>query len=479
MQLKVCEDSIEKPNLCQRLFKKVKSLFESEIPSDITQKEIRQRILKIASPSILEMLLTRTVSIADMMMVSQLGTWATASVGLTVQPKFMMMAVFVALNTGTTALVARAKGAENRAEANIAARQSIIITAFLSVIVSMLGYIFAEPLVQFMGAKEAATLAGGTVYLQIQAIGFPVLALSMAVSSVLRGTGNTRSPMIYNMVSNIVNIILNYLLIEGNLGFPRMELAGASLATIIGQTVACIIAFFVLLKGDHFITFNNGLNLKLDFPMIKRITRIGYPAMLEQIMMRVGLIIFAKTVANLGTDLLAAHHIGMNIMTLTFTNGMAFGVAATTLMGQSLGAKRPDLAKAYCRRTRRYGMFVAITMGIVFILFGDFIIRLYSDDAVVLSNGVMMCTFIGLLQPFQSSQLVIAGALRGAGDTRYTAMVTLICIMIIRPLTGILFVNVIQWGLFGAWVALVIDQLMRSLLIYLRFRSDVWKTIKV
>jgi Na+-driven multidrug efflux pump len=160
-------------------------------------------------------------------------------------------------------------------------------------------------------------------------------------------------------------------------------------------------------------------------------------------------------------------------------NGQAFAVSSTSLMGQSLGKKRPDMAQAYCRRTRRLGMTISIVMGVVFLLFGKDIIALYTDDITVIEEGAKIMMLIAIIQPFQSSQFILAGALRGAGDTRATAIISFITVVLVRPGLAMLGVYVLNLDLMGAWLAFLVDQIIRSFLILMRFNSGKWKAIKV
>lgn len=450
-----------------------------KLPEGYTSKMIYSDTLTIAWPSVVELMLTQLASMVDMMMVGQLGAWAITSVGLTTQPKFMLMAMFVALNAGATAMVSRFKGSEERENANLVLRQSILITFWLALIVGAVGFFFAESLISFMGAAEEATLRGGTQYLQIQLLGFMAVPLTTVASATLRGVGNTRLAMFYNLTANLVNVIFNYLLIGGNFGFPRLGVAGASLATVIGQLVAFVIAYYSLLSGKHYLKLSFKDSYRPDFVMIKRIVNIGLPAMLEQCVMRAGMIMYSKTVASLGTLDFAIHNICMNIQALSFMNGEAFGIAATSLMGQSLGKGRPDLAQTYCRYARRLGMIVSIVLGSIFFFFGGHIASLYSSDPVIIQAAAQILMLLALMQPLQSSQFIIAGALRGAGDTRATAVTTFVCVLLVRPLFAMYAVNVAGWGLLGAWIALVVDQLLRSVLVFSRFNSGKWKKIKV
>ena len=450
-----------------------------KLPAEVSSGMLYKDVVRIAWPSFIEMMLTQLTSMADLIMVGRLGPWAITSVGLTTQPKFLLMSLFMAMNVGATALIARSKGEGDREKANAFLRQALLLSFILSVVASSIGFIFSEQMVRFMGAADAETLAGATIYLRIQMAGFITFGLASTITATLRGVGSTRIAMIYNMIANIVNVILNYCLIYGNCGFPRMEVAGASLATIIGQFAAFVIALSVVLRGNHYLhlRFSEGFKPRWDY--IRSIFKIGIPALAEQLIMRTGVIIYSKTVASLGTVAFATHQVCMNIQALSFMTGQAFAVSATSLVGQSLGKKRPDMAQAYTSRTRRIGMSVAIMLALIFFFFGKIIVSLYSDEPEVIIQGAKILMFVAFTQPFQSSQFILMGALRGAGDTRATAIVIFFTVLLIRPGLAILFVKVMKWGLSGAWIALVTDQLIRSTLVLLRFNSGKWKRIKV
>lgn len=449
------------------------------LPPEVTSNMLYKDVVRIAWPSLIEMTLTQLASMVDMIMVGQLGPWAISAVGLTTQPKFLMMTMFMSMNVGATALIARYKGAGEPHKANIILRQALLLTFVLSAIASIIGFIFSEPLVRFMGAADAETLAGGTIYLKIQMAGFVILALTSTITAALRGIGDSRTAMIFNLTANIVNVVLNYLLINGHFGFPRMEVAGASLATVIGQSVAFIMAMIAILRGNQYLHLHLKDGFRPHWESLKSIFNIGVPAMVEQLVMRIGIIIYSKTVASLGTVAFATHQICMNIQAMSFMNGQAFAVSATSLVGQSLGKKRPDMAQAYSSRTRRIGMIVSILLGLIFFFFGRPLVALYSNESDVIAQGAKILMLVALIQPLQSSQFILAGALRGAGDTRATAVITFITVLLVRPGFAIFSIYVLDWGLEGAWFALVADQLLRSLLVLLRYNSGKWKSIKV
>jgi putative MATE family efflux protein len=449
------------------------------IPEGISSKMLYSDVVRIAWPSFLEMTLTQLASMADMMMVGQLGSWAISSVGLTTQPKFLLMLMFMAMNVGATALVARYKGEGSPQKANLILRQAFFLTFVLSLVSSIIGYIYAENMVRFMGATEAITLEQGTIYLKIQMLGFVLLALTSTATATLRGVGNTRIAMSYNLISNIVNVFFNYGLINGNMGFPKLGVAGASIATVIGQSVAFVLSMTALIRGKQYIRLDIREGFKPDWQAMKSIFKIGIPSMLEQVFMRTGMILYVKTVASLGTVAYATHNVCMNIQAMSFMTGQSFGISGTSLVGQSLGKRRPDMAQAYTRHTRRVGLVIAILLSLIFFFLGKPIVSLYTKETEVIAQGARILMFVALVQPLQSSQFILAGALRGAGDTRATAVITMITVLFIRPSLALYSINVLNWGLEGAWFALLVDQAIRSLLVLFRFNSGKWKRIKV
>lgn len=458
----------------------------SKLPEGVKSGELYKDVVKIAWPSFVELLLTQLVSMVDLMMVGkiggttnpELGVQALSAVGLTTQPKFLLMTAFIAMNTGVTALVARNKGNGDKEAANRVVRQGILFSFIATMIVSVLGYIFAEKMVIFMGSTEEAVTRLATQYLQIQLIGFVTMALTSVVTASLRAVGDSKTCMVYNMVANLVNVVFNWLFIYGNLGFPELGVAGASIATVIGQTVAFVIAFAVILRGNGFLKLELKKGFRPHRETLANMVQIGIPAMIEQLLMRAGMIIFAILIANLGTVAYATHQVCMNIQALSFMTGQAFAVSATSLMGQSLGKRRTDMAQAYCSRTQRIGMVVAIGLAVIFMLFGRQIVGAYNSDPQIVEVGGTIMFFLAFTQPFQSSQFILAGGLRGAGDTRTTAIITTITVLILRPVLAIIFIQR-GMGLYGAWLAMAIDQLVRATLVFARYNSGKWKLIRL
>lgn len=458
----------------------------TKLPDGITSKAIYGDVVRIAWPSFLELMLTQLTSMADQIMVGQLpgalGVMALSAVGLSAQPKFLLMTMIQALNVGATAMVARFRGQNNREKANVVFRQAVILSLIISALCATLGLLFDDELIRFIAGRGISeeTFAYGIQYFRIQMIGFVPLALSFTCTAVLRGIGDTKTPMIYNIIANATNLIFNYLMIYGKFGFPALGVVGASIATVIGQMVAFFIALYVVLSKKKYVYFSFGKGmLKFDKDIMHDVVLIGLPSMIEQLFMRAGNIIFTRTVTGLGDTPYATHLVCMNIQSMSFMIGQAFANASTTLVGQSLGKKRYDMAEIFMRHTRHIGMAVSVVVGMCMFIFGRNIVWLYNQTPEIVEMGGHILMLMAFLQPLQSSQFIIAGGLRGAGDTKYTAMVILITVLIVRASFSVIMVNFFHWGLWGAWIALASDQALRSLLILMRYNSGKWKNIQL
>ena len=441
-------------------------------------KAMRREALSITWPALVELVMATLFGMVDMIMVGKISSAAIAAVGITNQPFMLLLAIFSAINVGGTTLVAWNIGAGNREKANFITRQIVVINTILGIIMSAIGVIFAHQIVVFMGA-EADTIRDATIYFQIVSAGLVFQAVTLGITAALRGAGETKVPMFYNIGSNLLNVLGNYVLIYGKLGIPKMGVAGAALSTTISRWVACFVGLGIIYFSRQFvISIEIKERFRFDFEVIKEIFKIGLPSALEQFVLQSGLMMFARTVSSLGTMKFAAHQIGLNICGLSFSPSMAFGVAATTLVEQSLGANDEEKAKKYADMIHHMAVISACIMGGVFILFSYQLALLYTDDVTVAAAASIILKIMALAQPGQSTQLSVAGVLRGAGDTMYPLYASIFGIWIFRVFVAYIFVNVFHWGLIGAWVALVFDQYTRAAVVYFRYRSGKWKYAK-
>lgn len=456
-----------------------------KLPDGVDKGMMRSDILTIALPSLVELVLTSLTSMADQIMVGrlpgQLGVQALSAVGLCMNPKFILMTALMAINTGTTAVVARYRGMGNQEKANQTFKQSLIFNIFLSAIMMVIGVVFARELIGLIAGNgiSETTVEYAVTYFRIQMYGFIPLMMTNTVTSTLRAIGDSKMPMVYNTIANVVNLFFNYGLIYGKLGMPEMDVAGASLATVIGQCVAFVIAMYIMFSKKRYVYIDFKEKTGYNKTIMSNVLGIGLPSMLEQLCLRIGIIIYSRIVASLGDISYATHMVCMNIQSLTFMSGMAFQNSATTLMGQSLGRRRLDMADNYTRMTRNISFWISCIIGVVLALFGGQIVNIYNSTPEIVEMGGKLLAIVAITQPFQSSQFVTTGALRGAGDTKYPAVVIFICTLIVRSVLGYIFVIQLDMGLIGAWFAIVVDQLLKTAMIFARYNTGNWRFFKL
>ena len=456
-----------------------------KLPDGVDKGMMRSDILTIALPSLVELVLTSLTSMADQIMVGrlpgQLGVQALSAVGLCMNPKFILMTALMAINTGTTAVVARYRGMGNQEKANQTFKQSLIFNIFLSAIMMVIGVVFARELIGLIAGNgiSETTVEYAVTYFRIQMYGFIPLMMTNTVTSTLRAIGDSKMPMVYNTIANVVNLFFNYGLIYGKLGMPEMDVAGASLATVIGQCVAFVIAMYIMFSKKRYVYIDFKEKTGYNKTIMSNVLGIGLPSMLEQLCLRIGIIIYSRIVASLGDISYATHMVCMNIQSLTFMSGMAFQNSATTLMGQSLGRRRLDMADNYTRMTRNISFWISCIIGVVLALFGGQIVNIYNSTPEIVEMGGKLLAIVAITQPFQSSQFVTKGDLRGAGETKYPAVVIFICTLIVRSVLGYIFVIQLDMGLIGAWFAIVVDQLLKTAMIFARYNTGKWRFFKL
>lgn len=452
------------------------ALFTPQDP-DLPLSMNRQLFL-LAWPSLIENILQTALVFVDLVFVGQLGPDAIAGVGLGAQLAFLLQVLFMGLAVGNTALVARYIGANDKTEAQHVAKQSLLIAAALSLFIAVIGYYSSAPLIDAMGATPEVTKIGGG-FMSIVSLFAIAMGIMFVGGGTLRGSGDTFTPMIITGIINVINIVLDYLLIFGNFGFPNMGPIGSAVATSISRVIGAALILYVLFRRGSVLKLTAFGDWHFHRDVVARIVNIGGPTAVEQVVFQVGFLVFAALAVGLGTDDLAAQQIAFNISNFSILPAFAFGVAAMTLVGQNLGAKDAARAESGAYQALKSGMVWMVVMGVGFFVWRGWLVGLYTDDPQVQKLGEMCLTFIALAQPLQCLSIVLAQALRGAGDTRATLLYTFIGIWVMRVGVGYLLGIVLGMGLFGMWLAWYGDFMARAALVFFRFRTGNWKTIKV
>lgn len=446
-----------------------------EVPSN---REIYKKTFDIAWPSAVESVLIALIGAVDMMMVGSLGSSAISAVGITTQPKFIILATILALNTGVTVLISRRKGEQRQDSANNYLRQAVLISVILSFVLSLTGGIFASEFLTFAGANPDF-LELGVSYFRIIMVGNFFYCIGLTMTAAQRGAGNTKISMFTNIVANVVNLIFNALLINGLFFFPKLGVVGAALATALGNIVSFVIATYSVTHKTDFLTLSFREFHGFDAEALRDLYRISSSALVEQIFMRFGFLMYSKAVAGLGTIAFAAHQVCMQMMSISFSFGDGLSIANTSLVGQSLGRKRPDMALIHGKVSQRLGVTMAVFVCLFITLFRVPLMGLFTNEAEVIAAGGIPMMILSVTVLFQIPQVIVVGSLRGAGDVKFVAMLMLVSVSIVRPGLAWLLCHPLGFGLVGAWIALLMDQLTRNLISSWRFKQAKWTKIQV
>ncbi len=449
-------------------------------PAGTTAPSERSSIFSLAWPVMISNLLQTLTTTVDLIMVGSLGAEApaaVAAVGLGANFVYLFFAVMISVSAGTIALVARAMGAKDQPLADHVLKQSFVLGAILSVPLTIAGVVFAEPVLVAFGATPDV-VGPGAAYIRI--ISFVVFFqfVNFLGSAALRGAGDTVTPLWIGVLVNVVNFAVNVNTIYGNAFLPRMGVVGAAIGTSISYVVGAAVLVALFLRGNHRLRLKWG-GPRVNLETVRRIFRIGWPAALEQIMLQVAFLVWVGMVVVYGTDVLAAHQIGLRIQSFAFMPGFGFAIAATALVGQNLGGQSPEKAERSGWEAARLSVIVMTATAVAIFLLAEYIARLFIADPSVVAWSVTFIRIHAVSIPAVGVFFAIDGALRGAGDTRFPLMTSLSGIYVVRLPLAFLLGFVLGFGIVGVWIPLVIEYWYRAALIAHHFRRGRWKALRV
>lgn len=456
------------------------NLLKKQLVKENYHKETLKLTIDMAWPAIVESFFVAFAGLIDSLMVSSLGSYAVAAVGLTTQPKLLGLALFFALNVAISALVARRRGEKKQASANEILLTAIFFIVIAAIISSIAFVFFASAIIGLCGST-ADTHNDAVVYFRIIMGGMIFNCIQMGINAAQRGAGNTKITMRTNVTSNTINILLNYLLINGRFGFPALGIRGAALATISGTVVACIMSVASIFKKESFLSIPYILeqHIRPTLSAFLNLIKVAYSVFFEQVLMRIGFMLTAIMAADQGTDAMAAHQVGMNIMALSFAFGDGLQATAVALIGRSLGSGDPDLAKEYGRTCRLIGAVIAVCLVAIYYFGASGLYHLFFTEDHIVAIGVQIMHVIIFVVIFQICQVIYMGCLRGAGDTLYTAVASMISVTFIRTIISYFCGYVLGWGIIGIWMGVLGDQVSRFVFATVRFRQGKWVKIKI
>lgn len=432
-------------------------------------------ILKLAWPAVVSNLLMSVVGIVDIKIVGSLGAEAVAAVTTGHRIFFVTLGILMALTAGTTAMVARAWGAEDPDEAGRVTRASLVLGLVLAVVLAIPCMLFADQLVGVF-KLDAATLADAASFIRTICFFNLAFAVAMVIGSAMRAAGDTITPLWIGAFTNVVNVFLVYGMVFGRFGFPEMGVRGAALASGLAYTAGAVISLVMWLKG--WLRIGVGTGVALTKRRVLQLFRIGLPAGVEQLIFQVGFVAFMYVVSFYGTAPYAAYGIGVQLLSLSFVVGFGFAIAASTHVGQRLGAGDPEGAARSGWRAMWLSIASMTGVGALVIATANYTASLMIDDPEVIRLTVVFIYILGAVQPLMAIEAALGGALRGAGDTRFPMLTTLCGLVLVRGSVAALGAYL---GLSVEWIfaALIADYIVKASMLVWRFKRDRWKSITI
>lgn len=444
---------------------------------DLSGKRISRTILKLAWPVVIERLSISVLSAVDAALVGHyVGADGLAAVGIGSLMFWIPLSGALAIDVGSTAVVARDVGAGDRSRVQLGLHTAIIAALVWGLLCTAVVFTAAPFIMRVMGAKPDVVPLG-VEYLRAGSLGFPMLMVLYAVSGSLRGMGNTWMPMIILVVINLTNAAVTFLLISGHVADLGVRASGIGYAT--AGTVGGVLALVLAASGAAPVRMNVARLFQVSRDSFRRLAHIGLPVGLEEAQFMLAFLVYTRIIARLGTSQLAAHTLALRSLEMAILPGFALGTAATALVGQYLGARRPDLADAVAKRVRFFAFCTLCVMAVLQFLLAPYIVRLFVDDPDVVDSGTKLLRVFAFAMPALGVHASLAGALRGAGDVRYVLGTFTFTAWGIRVPVAAFMVIVLGLSAPFAWLAAVAENWVRAALILRRFARGKWKTLRV
>ena len=445
------------------------------VQQELSPQQMRTKIFAMVWPATVENVLQMMVGIVASAMLGRVGALAVGSVGLGRRVTMLIWGVFAAIGTGTTVMVARSIGADDRKAAGRYAEQAFVLAIVLVLVLTGFMVFFPRAIiVALYRTTQGDLLETATTYLRLIALGIPFMSVMQVTGAIMRGAGNTKVPMQVAMVINLVNVVLSYVLIFGKLGFAPMGIVGAAIAQNIAQAVGAVIALYIMFHRQTDLHFKlRGFKLRLA--EIKSVLNIGVPTAVENLLMQLGQIMLTSLVVSFGTVSLAAHQQGMTAESLSYMPAVGFGIAATAFVGQSLGAGSAKQAERYVKELSKWSIIMTLCTASFLVFTPKLVFGILSNESEVIALGAVYLMLMGIAQIPQQLSGVFNGALRGAGDTMAPMVIGALGLWGVRLPLAFYFARM-GHGIIGVWVAMTIDLFFRFALSFFRFRRGKWKS---
>lgn len=435
-------------------------------------------VWRLSLPVILTNLLQTLVNVVDVFMVGRLGAEAVAAVGMSQVVRMLMLVGVLTITTGSMVLAAQARGARDPGRLSRVARQSLTFATMFGLALALVGWWLPEPVLRFLNSGDGgAVVSQGVVYLRILFLGATFLALNMIVNRLMQGAGDTITPLALTGGINAVNIVLDYVFIFGAGPVPAMGIAGAALGTVVARALGSAVGIGLLHSGRNVVHIREGGYLP-EWPLLRDIVGIGVPSGVQGVARNMTQVFVVRilTSTSAGAFGAAALAIGTQVTSLVFMPGLAINLAATSLVGQALGAWQTEDARARGGLAIGLGVAVMSLLAIPVVVFAPQLVLFFepSAQATVMQAGTSYLRIVGLSQPVLAIAMVANGSLRGAGDTMPGLYGTLLGRWVVAIPLAYLLALPLGLGPEGVWWALVAGTVVQAVYTLVRWRGGRW-----
>jgi len=437
------------------------------------QNNIRKQVFSLALPVVLSSLLQRSVGIVDIFLVGGLGASSIAAVGISQIMVFVAMSLSWGINVGVTVQVAQLWGAERKKDAAQAAFQGMLLAVGAALVIMVLGLSFGGRVASLLGA-DAEVQSKVSDYTSI-IFTFILSTISINVlAGIMHGTGDTKTPLYATLIVNILHVVVAYPLIYGYLGFPKLGVKGAAIAIAISEGMGAV---FLLIRSvfKRLIIVSRHLEMKYTTITYK----LGYPIFIDRLLQNAGSMVFAKVILFYGTTVYAAHQVGLAIEAFSFMPGYGIAVAAATMVGQNLGAGKPEHARISAYEANRFAVILMAAMGLVFFFFPYALLHAFTNDPEVINYGILYMKIVAFAQIPLAITMVVGGSLRGAGDTGFIMFATVAGMWFVRLPIAALLAAVFKAEIRYVWSVMILDWLVRMSLLLWRYRKETWGRLAI
>jgi len=432
----------------------------------------KSEILKIGIPAVLESLLAAVVTSIDTQMISPLGKGAVSSVALTAQPKLLFFSIFFALGIAVSIFVSQAYGKKDRAEANAYFHWVLRLTIALSVVMGIALSVFATPVMRLF-SRQTETLAMSVDFFRIVTGYMVFMAISTVINAAMRAIGKTNVTLVAGVLSGAVDILLNYCLIEGHWGFPRLEIKGDAIATVAGTVVSCAVSIVYLARHSDFLSLRGFFTVwRRDRTMVRNIVGKSSHIVFENLFTRIGFLLSSLIVSCLSADATAVYFTAMLLMNYTFAFGDGMQSTVVALTGRSVGAKQFDLFWRYVRWGRRAALILAAALSAIYLIGARWFYALFFSDAESVATGVEYTVCVAVIVFLQLTRIVNIAALRGLGEVKAPKRIAAFCVLVINPGIAYLLTIVGPYEVWGIWTASLVSQAAWCLMSYIKLNNN-------